>query len=272
MQEHSKLVAERQRSIKMQRMKEQIQADMVENGKALQALPGKFSLSTGKMVTYTVEDRPWEKATYIKLQEVPVEGRWQDDLGYLNIKADGGIDHFSFSSICGRNTQDAEKARVYFQECAELISQAFIDKLTGDYKAKKAEFERLGNLHNSLRDEVYEIENQEREAQRIAKKLAQEDLLHHGQVWVEIGGGTTWRLKVESQTEKSVCFSEWRECEGGTWSKYGDRMVQKRTLGKLTEKSRGRSVGILPMGCTEFGEYPMDNKAINSLPNYTYEA
>jgi hypothetical protein len=93
-----------------------------------------------------------------------------------------------------------------------------------------------------------------------------------GQVWVEIGGGTAWRLKVESQTEKSVEFSQWHQKEDGTWAQEGTRRVQKRALGHITERSRWNKSGFLPMGSTEFGEYPRTNADYNKLPSYNYAA
>jgi hypothetical protein len=240
-------------------------------GKATQELPGKFALMSGREATYSAERR-WGGQTTLKLQLIWVKGGSRDDFSGIEYTADGKVADFSFRSFSGRSQEEADGELAYIDQCRELLSVEFAAKVAADYQAKKAEFDRLQEVRDGLWNEMNDIETRERETAQAAKAKASRELLNPGQVWVEIGGGTTYRLKVESQSEKSVLFSEWRESGDGKWIEVGDRRVQKRSLGKLTQKSKWSRIGILPMGSTEFGEYPKTNAQLNQLPDYQYAA
>jgi hypothetical protein len=111
----------------MEKTKEMVRAELVENGKAMEALPAHFRLDTGLEVTYSV-DHWMRDDVRVKLHEVPQEGRRCRDCGYLEMNTAGDILNFSFSSIAGRNNGDAAEAYRYFKESGELLSSDFRER------------------------------------------------------------------------------------------------------------------------------------------------
>jgi hypothetical protein len=118
-----------------------------EIGEELFALPIRLPLNSGKVFTYTVNRR--REGDFLKIVQVPREGE-QCDFQDMAITLDGKWLHFSFFSFSGESEEDAERAREYARDCAELLSGEFTYTLSADYGFKAAKFK-------SLKDEYAEV-------------------------------------------------------------------------------------------------------------------
>jgi hypothetical protein len=99
--------------------------------------PGRFLLRSGKEFTY--EPRIGYAEIMLIVHRVYREGE-ERDFGYLKIGAGGTVKGFAFHSFSGINETELNEARIYLQDCTELLSSEFVEKVVADYKEKFGKF------------------------------------------------------------------------------------------------------------------------------------
>ena len=149
-------------------MKEALQQQLTDNHKTQRALPGHFSLQSGKAFTYS--PRLLANESYLRVERFYRVGERFDDLGNLEINLDGTVRYFSFSSFSGDKAIELNETRIYLMDCAELLTSEFAAKIAADYEAKKDEFDSLFKSEKAIRDELGKIEQSERRARTEAHK------------------------------------------------------------------------------------------------------
>jgi hypothetical protein len=136
--------------------KETLQARLKENYEMQSALPGRFSLGSGKQFTYRIGERFGSGTLHI--ERVYREGEEFDSPGSLVITQDGVIQYFTFHSFSGENAIDLNEARIYIRDCAELLSPDFLAKIAADYQSKIDAFAVLEKQEKEIRAAISEIE------------------------------------------------------------------------------------------------------------------
>jgi hypothetical protein len=134
----------------------ELQLDIV--CKALDALPGWFSVGSGKDLSYTLNYR----GKTLNVERVYKKGEPRDGFGELIIGFDGKVKDFTFSFFTGQNEIDLEKARTYFQNCLDMLKPEFIEKIASDYNEKAGEFKSLMEQKKALNKQIFRIRREAR--------------------------------------------------------------------------------------------------------------
>jgi hypothetical protein len=240
---------------------EQTRKELIEE---IESLPARFPVD-GVEFTWrekTNTDFPEDGSGYPQAQttislNIGELSKYRDEYGYLSVKLDGSIRHYSFCSSSGENNVDAEKTIRQYNACCTLLSEEFRQGVIADYRAKAE------TLH-SLEAAYKAVSAEQRRRRDEAENKGRAWLEAVGQVWYDYRSNLAERCVVQSSTEKTINFVTWvYDDTKKLWHiplAMRVKRISKHLLGKKPNKNGSSKIMVCPTGSMDIQkqkpEYP----------------